>query len=96
MFVSKGLAECEVSEIERLSGSKFGNVANFYEMKLEVWAWCAWIMNVYLSVKSFITVIKISLTYFIYDQLKVVINHLKGLTLTCFAPSIVLFAPVSW
>jgi len=35
------------------------------------------------------------LDLFIYDQLKVVINHLKGLTLTCFAPSIVLFAPVS-
>jgi hypothetical protein len=34
--VEKGLAECEVSEIERVSGNKLGNIAHFYEMKMEL------------------------------------------------------------
>ena len=30
IFVEKKLAECEMSEIERISKSKLGNVANFF------------------------------------------------------------------
>jgi len=34
--VKKGLATSQLMEVDRISESKFGNLFNFYEMKLEV------------------------------------------------------------
>lgn len=36
IYVKKGLATSQLMEVDRISESKFGNLFNFYEMKLEV------------------------------------------------------------
>lgn len=35
MFVREGQARVKVEEVERVSAAKFGDVTNFYEMKVE-------------------------------------------------------------
>ena len=36
VFVERKLAECEVSEVDRISNKKLGNIANFFEMKMDI------------------------------------------------------------
>jgi hypothetical protein len=36
VFVRRGLATCLVEEVERVSSGKFGNLANFYDVKLDL------------------------------------------------------------